>query len=90
MFLSDGAVGDDVYYGEKADKSLGVVHSFHWKGDAMAGQWYYNGHKISVNDYTDYYYRFNQSNKRYSFANEASDRQIRDELSKTKKSLKIN
>lgn len=90
LFLSDGAVGDDVYYGEKADKSLGVVHSFHWKGDAMAGQWYYNGHKISVNDYTDYYYRFNQSNKRYSFANEASDRQIRDELSKTKKSLKIN
>lgn len=89
LFLSDGAVGNDVYYGKKSNGTLGAVHSFHWKGDAMEGQWYYNGKAISVNDYINYYNRFHPNSNWYSFASEKFDKTIRSELAKTRKTLKL-
>ena len=89
LFLSDGAVGNDVYYGKKSNGTLGAVHSFHWKGDAMEGQWYYNGKAISVNDYINYYNQFHPNSNWYSFASEKADKIIRSELAKTRKALKL-
>lgn len=89
LYLSDGANGNDVYYGKKADGTLGAVHSFHWKGDIVDGQWYYNGKAISVNEYSNYYKKFHQSCTIYSFSSDRSDKTIRSELAKTKKALKI-
>ena len=89
LFLSDGAVGNDVYYGKKSNGTLGAVHSFHWKGDAMEGQWYYNGKAISVNDYINYYNRFHPNSNWYSFASEKFDKTIRSEFAKTRKTLKL-
>ena len=89
LYLSDGANGNDVYYGKKSDGTLGAVHSFHWKGDIVDGQWYYNGKAISVNEYTNYYKKFHQSCTIYSFSSDRSDKTIRSELAKTKKTLKM-
>ena len=89
LFLSDGAVGNDVYYGKKSNGTLGAVHSFHWKGDAMEGQWYYNGKAISVDDYINYYKRFHPNSNWYNFASEKFDKTIRSKLAKTRKALKV-
>ena len=89
LYLSDGANGNDVYYGKKADGTLGAVHSFHWKGDIVDGQWYYNGKAITVNEYSYYYQKFHQSCTIYSFSSDRSDKTIRSELDKTKKALKM-
>ena len=89
LFLSDGATGNDIYYGKKSNGTLGAVHSFHWKGDAMEGQWYYNGRAISVNDYINYYNRFHPNRNWYNFASEKSDKTIKKELAKTRKALKM-
>ena len=87
--LTDNAGWIDRYYGTKRDGSLGLVHSFLWKGDAMKGQWYYNGNAISVAEYQNYYYKFNSNSIGYGFCNSKCDDEIRDELSKTKKTLKM-
>ena len=89
LFLSDGAVGNDVYYGKKSNGTLGAVHSFHWKGDEMEGQWYYNGKAISVNDYINYYNQFHPNSNWYGFASSKSDKMIKNELAKTRKALKM-
>lgn len=89
LFLSDGAVGNDVYYGRKSNGTLGAVHSFHWKGDYMEGQWYYNGKEISVDEYTSYRNQFNPNSNWYNFASEEFDKTIRNELAKTRKILKM-
>lgn len=55
----------------------------------MKGQWYYNGNAISVAEYQNYYYKFNPNSIGYGFCNSKCDDEIRDELSKTKKTLKM-
>lgn len=87
--LTDNAGWIDKYYGTKRDGTLGLVHSFLWKGDAMKGQWYYNGKAISVAEYQSYYYKFNQNSTGYGFSNSKGDDEIRNEISKTKKTLKM-
>ena len=89
LYLSDGAVGNDIYYGKKSNGALGAVHSFHWKGDAMEGQWYYNGKPISVNEYINYYNQFHSNSIGYGFSSEKFDNTIRNELVKAKKALKM-
>ena len=58
-----------------------------WEGDAMEGQWYYNGVPISVNEYVSYHNKLNQNAVNYKFVSADSDEQIRKELSQTKKIL---
>lgn len=89
LFLSDGAVGNDVYYGKKSNGTWGAVHEFHWKGDAMEGQWYYNGKAISVIEYQNYHYKFNQNRTAYGFSDSKCDNEIKNEILKTKKTLKM-
>ena len=88
--LTDNAGWIDKYYGTKRDGTLGLVHSFIWKGDAMKGQWYYNKKEISNDEYLNYYYKFHQNSLGwYGFSNSKGDDEIRNEISKTKKTLKM-
>lgn len=88
--LTDNAGWIEKYYGTKRDGTLGLVHSFIWKGDAMKGQWYYNKKEISNDEYLNYYYKFHQNSLGwYGFSNSKGDDEIRNEISKTKKTLKM-
>ena len=88
--LTDNAGWIDKYYGTKRDGTLGLIHSFIWKGDAMKGQWYYNKKEISNDEYLNYYYKFHQNSLGwYGFSNSKGDDEIRNEISKTKKTLKM-
>lgn len=46
------------YYGAQSDGSVGLVHKFIWKGDAMEGDWYMDGKKTSGNMYETYYKKY--------------------------------
>ena len=89
LYLSDGARGNDVYYGKKNGGTLGAVHSFRWKGNDIDGQWYYNGYAISVNEYMNYYGKLSPRGNWYNFSSKKYDKKIRNELAKTKKALKM-
>lgn len=77
----------EYYYGRKSNGKLGRVHAFVWKGDAMAGKWYYNGKAVSVGKYQQYTRALSGNGTWYSFSNSRNSRTIQSEISKTKKSL---
>ena len=56
------------YYGAQSDGSVGLVHKFIWKGDAMEGDWYMDGKKTSGNMYETYYKKYHANATWYSFA----------------------
>ena len=53
------------YYGAQSDGSVGLVHKFIWKGDAMEGDWYMDGKKTSGNMYETYYKKYCVVNNTY-------------------------
>lgn len=85
--LTGNACGDNYYYGIKKDGSVGLVHKFIWKGDAMEGDWYMDGKKVSGNMYGTYYKKYHANATWYSFAQSSNNSLIRKELSNTKKKL---
>ena len=85
--LTGNACGDNYYYGTKKDGSVGLVHKFIWKGDAMEGDWYMDGKKVSGNMYGTYYKKYHANATWYSFAQSSNNSLIRKELSNTKKKL---
>ena len=72
------------YYGAQSDGSVGLVHKFIWKGDAMEGDWYMDGKKTSGNMYETYYKKYHANATWYSFAQSSNNNLIRKELSNTK------
>lgn len=86
--LTGNACGDDYYYGTKSDGSVGLVHKFIWKGDAMQGDWYHNGKKVSGNVYQTYYNKYHASAIWYGFSQASNNDIIKKEISKTK--VKLN
>lgn len=85
--LTGNACGDNYYYGTKKDGSVGLVHKFIWKGDAMEGDWYMDGKKTSGNMYETYYKKYHANATWYSFAQSSNNNLIRKELSNTKQKL---
>lgn len=85
--LTGNACWDNYYYGTQKDGSVGMVHKFIWKGDAMEGDWYMDGKKVSGNIYGTYYKKYHANATWYSFAQSSNNSLIRKELSKTKKKL---
>lgn len=85
--LTGNACWDNYYYGTKKDSSVGLVHKFIWKGDAMEGDWYMDGKKVSGNIYGTYYKKYHANATWYSFAQSSNNSLIRKELSNTKKKL---
>ena len=77
------------YYGAQSDGSVGLVHKFIWKGDAMEGDWYMDGKKTSGNMYETYYKKYHANATWYSFAQSSNNNLIRKELSNTKQKLGI-
>ena len=75
------------YYGAQSDGSVGLVHKFIWKGDAMEGDWYMDGKKTSGNMYETYYKKYHANATWYSFAQSSNNNLIRKELSNTKQKL---
>lgn len=59
--LTGNACWDNYYYGTQKDGSVGMVHKFIWKGDAMEGDWYMDGKKVSGNIYGTYYKKYHAS-----------------------------
>ena len=72
---------------EQSDGSVGLVHKFIWKGDAMEGDWYMDGKKTSGNMYETYYKKYHANATWYSFAQSSNNNLIRKELSNTKQKL---
>ena len=87
--LTGNACGDNYYYGTKKDGSVGLVHKFIWKGDAMEGDWYMDDKKVSGNIYGTYYKKYHANATWYSFAQSSTNSLIRKELSNTKKKLEM-
>ena len=87
LALSDGAYGNEIYYGRKSDGKLGIVHKFQWLGDAVEGHWYYNGKAITTTSYVNYYNKFHHNAIKYNFSDFRNDGKIRSELKRTKKDL---
>ena len=85
--LTGNACWDNYYYGTQKDGSVGIVHKFIWKGDAMEGDWYMDGKKVSGNIYGTYYKKYHANATWYSFAQSSNNSLIRKELSNTKKKL---
>ena len=85
--LTGNACGDNYYYGTKKDGSVGLVNKFIWKGDAMEGDWYMDGKKVSGNMYGTYYKKYHANATWYSFAQSSNNNLIRKELSNTKQKL---
>ncbi|MBD9164016.1 MAG: hypothetical protein EGP80_08865 [Blautia wexlerae] len=85
--LTGNAYWDNYYYGTQKDGSVGMVHKFIWKGDAMEGDWYMDGKKVSGNIYGTYYKKYHANATWYSFAQSSNNSLIRKELSNTKKKL---
>lgn len=85
--LTGNACWDNYYYGTQKDGSVGMVHKFIWKGDAMEGDWYMDGKKVSGNIYGTYYKKYHANATWYSFAQSSNNSLIRKELSNTKKKL---
>ena len=85
--LTGNACWDNYYYGTQKDGSVGMVHKFIWKGDAMEGYWYMDGKKVSGNIYGTYYKKYHANATWYSFAQSSNNSLIRKELSNTKKKL---
>ena len=85
--LTGNACWDNYYYGTQKDGSVGMVHKFIWKGNAMEGDWYMDGKKVSGNIYGTYYKKYHANATWYSFAQSSNNSLIRKELSNTKKKL---
>lgn len=85
--LTGNACWDNYYYGTQKDGSVGMVHKFIWKGDAMEGDWYMDGKKVSGNIYGTYYKKYHANATWYSFAQSSNNNLIRKELSNTKQKL---
>lgn len=85
--LTGNACWDNYYYGTQKDGSVGMVHKFIWKEDAMEGDWYMDGKKVSGNIYGTYYKKYHANATWYSFAQSSNNSLIRKELSNTKKKL---
>ena len=85
--LTGNACWDNYYYGTQKDGSVGMVHKFIWKGDAMEGDWYMDGKKTSGNMYETYYKKYHANATWYSFAQSSNNNLIRKELSNTKQKL---
>lgn len=85
--LTGNACWDNYYYGTQKDGSVGMAHKFIWKGDAMEGDWYMDGKKVSGNIYGTYYKKYHANATWYSFAQSSNNSLIRKELSNTKKKL---
>lgn len=85
--LTGNACWDNYYYGTQKDGSVGMVHKSIWKGDAMEGDWYMDGKKVSGNIYGTYYKKYHANATWYSFAQSSNNSLIRKELSNTKKKL---
>lgn len=75
------------YYGAQSDGSVGLVHKLIWKGDAMEGDWYLNGKKITVNSYRNYYNKYHANTTGVGFAKASYNDIIRKDISNTKKKL---
>ena len=87
--LTDNAGWENYYYGTKSDGSIGLVHKFIWKGDAMQGNWYHNGKKVSNDVYQTYYNKYHSSSTWYGFSQSLNNNTIKNETSKTKKKLNM-
>ena len=87
--LTDNAGWENYYYGTKSDGSIGLVHKFIWKGDAMQGNWYHNGKKVSNDVYQTYYNKYHSSSTWYGFSQSLNNNTIKNEISKTKKKLNM-
>ena len=86
--LTGNACWDNYYYGTQKDGSVGMVHKFIWKGDAMEGDWYMDGKKVSGNIYGTYYKKYHANATWYSFAQSSNNSLIRKELSKHQKEIR--
>lgn len=87
LILTDNAGWDTCYYGTKDDGSIGLVHEFIWKGDAMQGDWYLDGEKVSMETYEDYCNKYRADATWYGFAEESCNDTIWEEISQTKDKL---
>lgn len=87
--LTDKAGLLDCYYGTKSSGKLGLLHKFLWKGDIIYGSWYRNGTKISQKKFESYQNIYNVNKTKYVFWKAEYNQIIRNEIEKTKKTLKM-
>lgn len=87
--LTDKAGLLDCYYGTKSSGKLGLLHKFLWKGDIISGSWYRNGTKISQKKFESYQNIYNVNKTKYVFCKAEYNQIIRNEIEKTKKTLKM-
>lgn len=87
--LTDKAGLLDCYYGTKSSGKLGLLHKFLWKGDIIYGSWYRNGTKISQEKFESYQNIYNVNKTKYVFWKAEYNQIIRNEIEKTKKTLKM-
>ena len=85
--ITNNAGWNNYYYGAQSDGSVGLVHKLIWKGDAMEGDWYLNGKKITVNSYRNYYNKYHANTTGVGFAKASYNDIIRKDISNTKKKL---
>ncbi len=79
----------DCYYGTESSGKLGLLHKFLWKGDIIYGSWYRNGTKISQKKFEHYQNMYNVNKTKYVFWKLEYSQIIRNEIEKTKKTLKM-
>lgn len=87
--LTDKGCLSDCYYGTKSNGKLGLIHEFLWKGDIIYGSWYHNGTKISQKKFESYQNIYNVNKTKYVFWKTEYTQIIRNEIEKTKKTLKM-
>lgn len=87
--ITNNAGWNNYYYGSQSDGSVGLVHKFIWKGDAMEGNWYLDGKKVTVNSYLNYYNKYHANTTGVGFAKASYNDIIRKDISNTKKKLEM-
>ena len=87
--ITNNAGWNNYYYGAQSDGSVGLVHKFIWKGDAMEGNWYLDGKKVTVNSYLNYYNKYHANTTGVGFAKASYNDIIRKDISNTKKKLEM-
>lgn len=89
LVLTDNAGCYCRYYGMKDDGTVGLVHEFIWKGDAMQGDWYLDNEKISMETYEEYSDKYSANAVWYGFSEASCNETIKKEISQTKNKLKM-
>lgn len=73
----------------KDDGTVGLVHEFIWKGDAMQGDWYLDNEKISMETYEECSDKYSANAVWYRFSEASCNETIKKEISQTKNKLKM-